>query len=45
MKTAYGVEPLLDISTLRNRLYQLDVPVSPIQQVTPAGVLLSFRFF
>ncbi len=44
-RTQRGVEPLLDISLLRNRLYALGSVVSSIQQVALAGVLFILPVF
>ncbi|MGZ4932539.1 MAG: MFS transporter [Halobacteriota archaeon] len=44
-RTHRGVEPLLDISLLRNRLYRLGALVSSVQQVALAGVLFILPVF
>ncbi len=44
-RTQRGVEPLFDISLLKNRLYRLGALVSSIQQVALAGVLFILPVF
>ena len=44
-RARHGVEPLLDVSLLRNRLYGLGTLVSSIQQVALAGFLFILPVF